>query len=572
MDFSRLKEGLSKLLAVKRKSGGSILQPMPRVLPPIGSAPQQQQQQSGLMEAASSSSPLPAAVDPALLELFLGDRVPSGTLRAGAPRPLGRKNLTGLDHAHPLQPLFHGRASRNAADGSSSSSMAPAPPAVAKATGEGATKPLKARRCGKALHGVSLKPSGRPDDKNSCRADVMLDQEKDRDAMLKSLNIMQKMKEWLRQESIRVAEEMRLTNIDLNSCVMVADHSGSFAGNLRTPLEQSALPSVGASTVPTVPTVPAPPQALSTNNGQFRSRVPRFKKTSAVSVATAVEEPKSVESVAVRRQEGRKVEEVKEMKKTVREVKQTKERERQQAKKVPQPARRSPVPHPEQTLLQAFRLLSTDDWEKKVEGLNSIRRLCTHHTEVLLPRLHDLCLAVTKEVKNLRSVVSRVAMLTLAHLFTNLGQGMDPEVEGTAQVLLQKAGEANSFLREDAEMALSHMVLCVSPSRSMAALINTGLKHRCAAVRSSAAQHLGVLAEAVGSSRLLSGRKELTDRFVHAISCFALDSAQEVRWTHARDTLALLASHPDIIKMVEKFAPKRDQNSIKDIINKCQCR
>ncbi|KAL2091167.1 hypothetical protein ACEWY4_013430 [Coilia grayii] len=163
-------------------------------------------------------------------------------------------------------------------------------------------------------------------------------------------------------------------------------------------------------------------------------------------------------------------------------------------------------------------------------------------------------------------------MVTLAHLFTNLGQGMDAEAEGTAQVLLQKAGEANNFIREDAEMALSHMVLCVSPSRSMAALINTGLKHRCAAVRASAAQHLGVLAEAVGSSRLLSGRKEMTDRFVHAISCFALDSAQEVRWTHARDTLALLSSHPNIIKMVEKFAPKRDQNSIKDIIKKYQCR
>ncbi|KAL2091168.1 hypothetical protein ACEWY4_013431 [Coilia grayii] len=465
MDFSRLKEGLSRLLAVKRKSSGSILQPMPRVLPPIGSAPQQQQQQqqSGLLEAASSSSTLPAAVDPALLELLLGDRVPSGTLKAGAPRPLGRRNLTGLDHAHPLQPLLHGRASRNAANGSSSSFMKPAPPA-------------------------------------------------------------------------------------------------------------GALPLLRTSTVPTVPAPPQATKPLASNDGQFPSRVPRFRKTSTVSVATAVEVQTSVESVAVRKDKGRKVEEVKEVKKTVREVKQTRERERQQAKKVPQPARRSPVPHPEQTLLQAFRLLSTDDWEKKVEALNSIRRLCTHHTEVLLPRLHDLCLAVTKEVKNLRSMVSRVAMVTLAHLFTNLGQGMDAEAEGTAQVLLQKAGEANNFIREDAEMALSHMVLCVSPSRSMAALINTGLKHRCAAVRASAAQHLGVLAETVGSSRLLCGRKEMTDRFVHAISCFALDSAQEVRWTHARDTLALLASHPDIIKMVEKFAPKRDQKSIKDIINKFQCR
>ncbi|KAL2090982.1 hypothetical protein ACEWY4_013245 [Coilia grayii] len=264
---------------------------------------------------------------------------------------------------------------------------------------------------------------------------------------------MQKMKEWLREESLRVAEEMRLTNIHHNSCVMISDHSGSFEGNLRTPLEQSALPSLGASTASTVPT---PPQATKPHTNNTGNQTTHKQRTVPQQGAPLQEDVSSqCGNCCGRRQEGRTVEEVKEMKKTVREVKQTKERERQQAKKVPQPARRSPVPHPEQTLLQAFRLLSTDDWEKKVEGLNSIRRLCTHHTEVLLPRLHDLCLAVTKEVKNLRSVVSRVAMLTLARLFTNLGQGMDPEVEGTAQVLLQKAGEANSFIREDAEMALS---------------------------------------------------------------------------------------------------------------------
>lgn len=42
--------------------------------------------------------------------------------------------------------------------------------------------------------------------------------------------------------------------------------------------------------------------------------------------------------------------------------------------------------------------------------------------------------------------------------------------------------------------------------------------------------------------------------------------------THARNTLAFLASHRDLIKMVDKFAPQSDRVAVKDIINKCQSR
>ncbi|XP_031417621.2 TOG array regulator of axonemal microtubules protein 1-like [Clupea harengus] len=96
-------------------------------------------------------------------------------------------------------------------------------------------------------------------------------------------------------------------------------------------------------------------------------------------------------------------------------------------------------------------------------------------------------------------------------------------------------------------------------------------RHRNTAVRKSAAQHLERLVKVMGSSRLLSGKKDLTERFIHAICCLAVDCALEVR-THARNTLAFLASHPNLIKMVERFVPQRDHITIKDIINKCQCR
>ena len=80
------------------------------------------------------------------------------------------------------------------------------------------------------------------------------------------------------------------------------------------------------------------------------------------------------------------------------------------------------------------------------------------------------------QVNNLRSMVSRAAIVTLAHLYAHLGRDMDAQVEGTARALLQKLCEAKACIRKDAELALGHMVANVSPSRSLTALVNTGVR------------------------------------------------------------------------------------------------
>ncbi|KAL7833937.1 hypothetical protein AOLI_G00288970 [Acnodon oligacanthus] len=114
--------------------------------------------------------------------------------------------------------------------------------------------------------------------------------------------------------------------------------------------------------------------------------------------------------------------------------------------------------------------------EKKIEGLKLVSALAEHHAEVLLPELHDICLTVIQEVKNLLSMVSRAAMITLANLYAHLQRKMDQEVESTACVLLHKAGESSQFIREDVEAALSMMVQNCSPGRILHALLTGGLR------------------------------------------------------------------------------------------------
>ncbi|XP_053366148.1 TOG array regulator of axonemal microtubules protein 1 isoform X1 [Clarias gariepinus] len=224
-----------------------------------------------------------------------------------------------------------------------------------------------------------------------------------------------------------------------------------------------------------------------------------------------------------------------------------------------------PFSRPELALTQGFRLLSLDDWEKKIEGLVCLRCLARYHSDVLSSRLHDVCLALIQEVRNLRSSVSRIAVVTLGELYSGLQKGMDQELEGTARVLLHKAGEYNAFIRQDVDAALDSMVQNCTPTRSMNALLTGGLGHLNAVVRKCTAQHLNTLVDKIGAGRLLSGAKDLTDRILPAVSKLAQDSSQETRY-FGRQMLLFLSSHRDFDKMVEKYIPAKDLATIRDTV------
>ncbi|XP_076840874.1 uncharacterized protein LOC143485363 [Brachyhypopomus gauderio] len=134
-----------------------------------------------------------------------------------------------------------------------------------------------------------------------------------------------------------------------------------------------------------------------------------------------------------------------------------------------------PFSKPDLALAQSFSLLSSDDWEKKIEGLMLIRRLAQHHSDVLGSRLHEVCIVLIQEVLHLRSAVSRMAVVSLRELYSSLQKGMDQEVEATAKVLLHKAAESNAFIRQDVDTALDSMVQNCTPIRSMNALLAGGL-------------------------------------------------------------------------------------------------
>ncbi|KAM7403929.1 hypothetical protein PAMA_004375 [Pampus argenteus] len=224
-----------------------------------------------------------------------------------------------------------------------------------------------------------------------------------------------------------------------------------------------------------------------------------------------------------------------------------------------------PFSKPELALTQSFNLLSSEDWEKKIEGLTFLRSLAHYHSDTLQARLHDVCLSLIQEVKNLRSGVSRVAVCTLGDLYSHLQKAMDQELEGTVKALLQKAGESNAFIRQDVDAALDCMVQHCTPTRGINALLSGGLGHLNAVVRKCTARHLANLVEKVGAARLLSGGKDLTDRILPAVTKLSQDSSQEARY-YGRRMLLSLSSHPDFDKILEKYIPTKDLPTVRDTV------
>ncbi|XP_015282138.1 PREDICTED: protein FAM179B [Gekko japonicus] len=230
------------------------------------------------------------------------------------------------------------------------------------------------------------------------------------------------------------------------------------------------------------------------------------------------------------------------------------------------PTELRPFSKPEVALSEALQYLVDDDWEKKMEGLNAIMCLSAHHPDTLIAKLHETSLAVVQEVKNLRSVVSRAAVLCLGALFSHLKKSMDQELDGTVKVLLHKAGESNTFIREDVDKALRAMGSSVTPARALAALINGGQSHLNTAVRRCAAQHLSDIVEHLRPGRVLSGIKDVTDKVLSAVAKFVQDSSPETRY-YGRKMLFTLMTHADFERMLEKYVLPKDLPYVKESVS-----
>lgn len=226
--------------------------------------------------------------------------------------------------------------------------------------------------------------------------------------------------------------------------------------------------------------------------------------------------------------------------------------------------------HPEQFVHTALKKIEGEEWTGKVEGIHMIVQIAETSPQALSTDLHQIVVGLLNECKNLRSSVSRVAIIALGRLFNSLNTRMDSEVDKVCLVLLQKAGDvSNAFIRKDATVSIEKMVKNASANKVLAALIASGAKSKNNTIRTECAASVSHLIERVGPRNALHSKD--IGKLIEVLNAFAKDPHPAVRY-QGKYGLQLLKQNSDELETVirEKLGegPWRNVKSVLENIQK----
>ncbi|CAJ0582115.1 unnamed protein product, partial [Mesorhabditis spiculigera] len=216
----------------------------------------------------------------------------------------------------------------------------------------------------------------------------------------------------------------------------------------------------------------------------------------------------------------------------------------------------------------ALKLMSHEEWQDKIDGINQICDLSTSNPGQVGGHIHEICVALLEECKNLRSSVSRVAIATFSTLFAHLKGKMDSEIEKIGAVLMNKSGDvSNAFIRDDANEALEKMVTYGSPMKVLLVL-SQAAKSKHVTIRASCGQFLSQLMQRVGYANALNS-PEIMGKLIPLIVNLAKDQTPNVRQP-AKTTLFQLSQQPGFEEKLRRGCLEADCRSVKDILTHIQ--
>jgi hypothetical protein len=105
---------------------------------------------------------------------------------------------------------------------------------------------------------------------------------------------------------------------------------------------------------------------------------------------------------------------------------------------------------PKDAMNTCLSQLESSSWEEVMEGLKNFVRLIRHHPAYIDPHVHIFVIALSKQVKNLRSQVSRAACSAASEFFMTHSKVLDADAEELTAALLNRSADTNKFLRSDA--------------------------------------------------------------------------------------------------------------------------
>lgn len=209
---------------------------------------------------------------------------------------------------------------------------------------------------------------------------------------------------------------------------------------------------------------------------------------------------------------------------------------------------------PKDALFTCLSQLDSTNWEAIMSGLQTFVRLIRHHPEYVDAHVHLLTIALSKQVKNLRSQVARAAALASNEFFMTHYKVLDVDGEELAAALLHRTADTNKFLRNDAITALETMVDYLHPNKVIIILTFRGATHQNAIVRCTTAKLLDKLVFRIGCDKVFSLQKDLRDKIILTAANFLMEGSLETR-NYTKDLFKKLSLHHNYQKTLLEVIP-----------------
>lgn len=220
-----------------------------------------------------------------------------------------------------------------------------------------------------------------------------------------------------------------------------------------------------------------------------------------------------------------------------------------------------PFDKPREASNNCLSQLDNQSWEITMNGLQNFVRLIRHHPDTVEAHLHTYCVALAKQVKNLRSQVSRSACQASAEFFQTHAKHLETECEDLATQLLNRTADTNKFLRADAFRALASMCDNVTPAKVIQTFLTRGATHQNAIVRTTTANLCSRIVSRVGCEKIFSMHREHRDKLIIAGANFLMEGSLDTR-NNAKAFFKQLSTHPNYNRILKDVIPPRIHRNI----------
>ncbi|KAE9051933.1 hypothetical protein PR001_g969 [Phytophthora rubi] len=224
----------------------------------------------------------------------------------------------------------------------------------------------------------------------------------------------------------------------------------------------------------------------------------------------------------------------------------------------------TPLINPKQDLSKMLTQLRSEDWEANFDALSTVRRLAMHHASIIdAGKVHAIVVEILKQVSNLRSSVSKNALLALESMCSAFSRAIDSELENIVPVLLRRCADSNAFVCESAAASLHAVVLKCSTPRVVSAL-GSHVNSKASPIRREVAR--GIHALILGQADSIHASKDLPS-ILQLIGRCLEDSNNEVRDVAKQSVLYLHYKQRMSGERIKRYLPAAAQTKVDSVLS-----